>query len=164
MVGADLARWAGAMTSSDVLAVSAGVATALAGGVLLAFSAFVMTGLRALPAASGAEAMRSVNRAALRPPLMLVLLGTLALDVAAAVAAVAGGAPRAGLAVGGAALYIVGVLGVTAAANVPLNERLAATDDPAGEWTRSAPRWTAWNHVRTLACAVAAALLVVAAH
>ncbi|MFS0704036.1 DUF1772 domain-containing protein [Cellulomonas sp. 179-A 9B4 NHS] len=151
------------MTPTDVLTLAAGVATALVGGVLLAFSAFVMTGLRALPPAAGAEAMRAVNRAALRPPLMLVLLGALLLDLAAAVVAVAGDAPSAGSAVAGAALYVVGGIGVTAVGNVPLNERLARTADPAGEWVRSAPRWVAWNHVRALACAVAATFLLLAA-
>lgn len=150
------------MTPTAVLTLAAGLATALAGGVLLAFSTFVMTGLRSLPAAAGAEAMRAVNRAALRPPLMAVLLGALLLDVAAAAVALVGGAPDAGLTVAGAAAYVVGGMGVTAVGNVPLNERLARTADPAGEWARSAPRWVAWNHVRTLACAVAATLLLVA--
>lgn len=152
------------MTPTDVLTLAAGVATALVGGVLLAFSAFVMTGLRALPPAAGAEAMRAINRAALRPPLLLLLLAALLLDVAAAVLAVAGDAPGAGSAVAGAALYVVGGIGVTAVGNVPLNERLARTADPAGEWVGSALRWVAWNHVRTLACTVAATLLLVAAH
>ncbi len=151
------------MTPTDVLTLAAGVATALVGGVLLAFSAFVMTGLRALPPAVGAEAMRAVNRAALRPPLMLVLLGSLLLAVAAAVVAVADDAADAGTAVAGAALYVAGGIGVTAVGNVPLNERLARATDPAGEWVRSAPRWVAWNHVRTLACAAAGTLLLLAA-
>jgi uncharacterized membrane protein len=49
--------------------------------------------------------------------------------------------------------------------NVPLNNRLdrldAGADDPF--LARYAGRWTAWNHVRTLASAAAAVALAAAA-
>jgi uncharacterized membrane protein len=54
------------------------------------------------------------------------------------------------------------VLAVTAVANVPLNDRLARSDAPAPDWPAYASRWTAWNHVRTLACAVACVLAALA--
>jgi len=66
----------------------------------------------------------------------------------------------------GCALYLRGSIGVTRAFNVPLNDALAALQpDAAGAaraWRRYATTWTAWNHVRTLTCAAATALLAIA--
>ncbi|OLT47613.1 DUF1772 domain-containing protein [Cellulosimicrobium sp. CUA-896] len=151
------------MTAYDLLVVLAAVATGLAGGVLYAFSAFVMAGLHRLEPAAGAAAMRSVNRAALRPPLMVLLAASVLLPAAAAVVGLAGRADGAWWALAGAVVALVGILGVTGVGNVPLNERLDAASDPAAEWALFVPRWLAWNHVRTAAGAVATALLVVAA-
>ena len=57
-------------------------------------------------------------------------------------------------------LYLVGAIGVTGAANVPRNNRLAATSTRdaaalAHAWTAFRPGWQAWNHVRTLTSALA---------
>ena len=66
----------------------------------------------------------------------------------------------------GAALYLVGVFGVTAAVNVPLNNRLEALDAASPEaalfWPGYVVRWTRWNHVRTV-CALLASVLLTAA-
>lgn len=66
-----------------------------------------------------------------------------------------------------AALYLVGGLGLTLIANVPLNEQLAAvtsTSPGALAEARAAyeESWNTWNHVRT-ACSTAALLALVAA-
>ena len=64
-------------------------------------------------------------------------------------------------------VYLVGCFGVTVVFNVPMNEALAGMD-LSQEATRTywsgtyVPRWTFWNTVRTVACGVAAALLLVA--
>jgi uncharacterized membrane protein len=55
---------------------------------------------------------------------------------------------------------MAGVLGVTALASVPLNERLRASTDP--YWTEYRRRWTRWNHVRSAAALAAAAAYVAA--
>jgi uncharacterized membrane protein len=132
----------------------------LVAGVFFAFSAFVMDGLERLPATDGIAAMQSINRTAVTPLFMTVLFGTAAACVALAVWA------RRPWVLGGAALYLVGAIGVTIAANVPRNDRLAALapDGPAaaGEWARFVHAWTAWNHVRGVAALGAAALLTVA--
>ncbi|MBO0923328.1 DUF1772 domain-containing protein [Cellulomonas sp. zg-ZUI199] len=151
------------MNATSLLALAAAVTTALTGGVLLAFSAFVMTGLRALPPADGAAAMRAINRAAVRPPFMTVLFGSLVLALVTATVALVTGASTAMLAVAAAAAHLLGCVGVTASANVPLNNGLEAALDPATQWRSYVPQWLAWNHVRVLACAVAATLLVLAA-
>lgn len=150
------------MTAYTLLVGTAAVATGLTGGVLYAFSAFVMAGLRRLPDADGAAAMRAINRDAVRPPLMVLLLAAVTLPVAAAVVGLVTAAPGAAWAVTGAVLAVVGVLGVTGFGNVPLNDRLAAASDPGAEWRRIVRPWLRWNHVRTAAGALAAVAFVVA--
>jgi uncharacterized membrane protein len=152
----------GAVTAFVGLAGAAAVVMGMASGVLYAFSAFVMSGLREVSPTAGAAAMRSINRHAQRWPLGLLLLATLAVPVAAGVVGVAGGEPGAGWAAAGAAVTLLGVLGVTAVGNVPLNERLERAQDPVAMWARFVRPWLVWNHVRTAAGASASALLVVA--
>jgi uncharacterized membrane protein len=120
----------------------------IVGGVFFAFSSFVMTALKRLPAAEGMAAMRSINRVAVTPLFMGALFGTAA----------------ACLVLAGSGAYLFGVVAVTAAFNVPRNEALALADpkSAAGDqlWQRYAVEWTAWNHVRTVAGAAASALLM----
>jgi uncharacterized membrane protein len=136
-------------------------------GVFFAFSTFVMDGLTRLAPAHGIAAMQSINRAALTPPFMTLLLGTGALCLGlAAWAALSWGEPGAPWAVAGGALYLTGAIGVTRAFNIPINDAVDALAPgdarAAGDWSRYVSGWTAWNHVRTLTAAAATALLVVA--
>ena len=66
----------------------------------------------------------------------------------------------------GSASYFVGTFLVTLVCNVPWNNRLAAADpaSAAGQalWARYVSRWTAWNHVRTVAALAALAAFVLA--
>src|SRR6476620_7606444 len=112
------------------------------GGVFLAFSAFVMPALRDLPGREGAEAMRAINRRAVRPPLMTPLLGTATACAALGVVAVVDpGEPYAWRLLAGGAIYLVGVIGVTGAFHVPRNDALeAASGDRVAEvWRAGAP-------------------------
>lgn len=132
----------------------AGTGCAVVGGVFFAFSTFVVPALRRLPGAEAGRAMRSINAAAVRPVFMLALFGTAAACAALGVAGARRGDARL---LAGCAGYLVGVVGVTLAANVPLNERLdrrqVAFEDFAVAWSR-------WNHVRTLSGTGAAVLLL----
>ncbi len=147
------------------LVVAAAVASGLVAGVFAAFSSFVMRALGGLPAGAGAAAMRAVNVAAVRPPLMTALFGAAVLDAVAAAGVLADGqVDRSGaLVLAGAGAYLAGVVGVTVAANVPLNDRLAAAApgsvEEAAVWADYTRRWTRWNTVRTVAGVVAAAAL-----
>ena len=133
--------------------------SAMVAGLLFAFSVAVMTALGRLPPPQGIQAMQAVNVAIVNPLFLAVFLGTAALSLALAVAAPLG-ATDAGARLGlllGAALYLAGVIGVTAACNIPGNEALAAFD-PAGvsataTWARYLARWSGWNHVRSVAAA-----------
>ena len=147
--------------------VVAALGSGLIAGVFFAFSTFVMAGLAQLPPAEGLAAMQSINRTAVRPPLMAVLFGTALACLGLAVWAVLNWGERsAGWVLAGAALYVIGAIVVTIVANVSRNEALALLDpgDPgtAELWVSYVASWTGWNHVRTLASLGAAALLTVA--
>ena len=69
------------------------------------------------------------------------------------------------LVLAGCVLYLIGTIGVTMVCNVPLNNRLAKLHPrDAGEgayWIKYVTKWTAWNHVRTVAALAAAAPLTI---
>lgn len=139
----------------------------LAAGVWFAFSAFVMDGLERLPAEQGIAAMQAINRSAVTPLFMIALFGTAMVCVALAVwAGSSWDHVRAPWVLAGSLLYLVGTIGVTSSANVPLNnglERLRPQATTAAtQWTHYLRRWTTSNHVRGVSSLAATALLVVA--
>lgn len=139
----------------------------LMAGLFFAFSAFVMKAFAALPTNQGIAAMQSVNVAILNPVFFLVFFGT---TLAAAFAVVFSLLHRhdagAGWLLAGGALYLVGCFLVTIVFNVPMNDALAAVSsashDGAGVWADYLTRWTAWNHVRTVATLAATASFALA--
>ena len=150
-----------------LLLVTATTGTGLVGGIFFAFSNFVMKALAQTPATAGAEVMQRINVTVLNPLFFTVFFGTgvIALIVAVATPNV-WNAPGAVLSRIAAALYLFGTLGVTIVRNVPLNEKLAITTlaDAAlsPTWTHYLQAWTWWNHVRTIAALLAAALFAAA--
>jgi uncharacterized membrane protein len=146
--------------------VAAAVAAGLVTGILLAFSTSVMPALGRRPDAEAARAMQTMNATIQSPLFGLLFGGALLLCAALAVTApFTTDESHAVLRGVGAALYVVGVFGQTLAVNVPMNLALDRVD-PTSEagaafWGEYLRRWTAWNHVRSLAGAVATALLVV---
>jgi uncharacterized membrane protein len=145
----------------DVLTAATAVGSGLLAGVFFAFSAFVMSGLRRLPEPGGATAMRSMNVTAQRPPLMIALFGVSALCLVVIIRAIATWSrPGAGWLLAGAVLTVAGALGVTAAINVPLNDRLEAGTVT---WSRFLAGWDPANHARTLLCLAGCAALLIGA-
>ena len=139
----------------------------LVAGLFFAFSACVMTALgRRLPAAHGIAAMQAINVAILNPVFLLLFVGTTASSVLLAVTAPFGDEPGAIWRLVGGVLFVVGAFLVTVVCNVPLNDALAKVDPVSSEgarvWERYLARWTAWNHVRTLAAGGAATILTLA--
>jgi uncharacterized membrane protein len=152
-----------------VLTLLAALGCAMMAGVFLAFSAFVMKALARLPAQQGIGAMQAINVAAVTFAFMAALFGTAAACLGLLVwAVISWGEPPATLVFSAGVLYLVGAIGVTMARNVPLNNRLAKlhpqSTNAAGYWDEYVTKWTGWNHVRTVAALVAAALLTVALH
>ena len=150
-----------------VLTLLAALGCAMMAGVFFAFSAFVMQALARLPAQQGIAAMQSINILAVTPTFMAALFGTAAACLGLMVwAVISWGEPPATLVFSAGVLYLLGTIGVTIACNVPLNNRLAKlhpqSTNAAGYWDEYVTKWTSWNHVRTVAALVAAALLTVA--
>lgn len=143
------------------------VDSGIVGGVLFAFSTFIMRGLARVPAAEGIRAMQEINVTVLNGRFLGAFFGTAASGVGLVLAALLGGAgAESGLVAAGGGVYAVGTFGVTVACNVPRNEALARLDpdDPssAGRWVDYLKTWTRWNHVRTWAAVAAVGLLLAA--
>lgn len=139
------------------------IGSGVVGGIFFAFSNFIMQALARLPDSAGAAAMRQINETVLNPLFFAVFLGTGAGALVAGVLALRSWGDRGtGVALAGAAAYLIGSVGVTVAFNVPLNERLAKAEPGGVErsrvWTHYLRLWTRWNHVRTVGSLVAAAL------
>ena len=150
-----------------VLTFIAALGSGLVAGVLFGFSTFIMPGLGRLSAAEATRAMQSINITAITPLFMGALFGTAAVCAAAMVGVAVDWDSSYGVYVlVGGALYLIGVIGVTMAANVPRNNVLAAVDstgpDAERVWSTYLREWTAWNHVRTVAPLIAAGLFVAA--
>lgn len=140
---------------------------AMVGGVFLAFSDFIMRALSVTSGQGGVEAMQAINREVFRWVFMVLFLGLVpvSLLIAAYGAIVVGHGPGQVMMLAGL-VYFVGCFGVTVFFNVPMNEKLAGMETSADAtldyWTRTyLPRWTLWNTVRTIACGLSAALLLV---
>jgi uncharacterized membrane protein len=143
------------LTSRTALTATAVVGAASMGGVFGAFSTFVMPALGRLVPTEAIAAMQAINRAAPTPLFMVPLFGTAALGVGLAVQAARhldepGRVPV----VVGAVVYLVAVVGLTAAYHVPRNDALATVDpttvDAASTWASFTREWTRANHVRAL--------------
>ena len=143
------------------------IATAAMGGVFFAFSSFVMGALGRMPRALGMTAMQSINIVAVTPAFMTLFLGTaFACLVLAVDAAIYWQGAGSAYQLAGAFCYLSGAFVVTIAANVPLNNALAAADPGSAHadhlWARYLRVWTAWNHLRAVASLAAGGLLTLA--
>ena len=137
--------------------------SALVGGVLFAFSSFVMKALARMPSSEGIAAMQSINIVIINPSFLGAFLGTAFLSLGVVVLMlVSRSHPSVMFFLGGAILYFTGTFLVTILGNIPLNDQLAAVSatDPAAVklWEHYLNRWTMWNHVRTTAAMLAALL------
>ena len=143
-------------TLIEVLSITTAVGAALMAGTFFTFSTFVMPALNRLEAPRAIEAMQHINITVMNPLTMGVFFGTaissLALLILAFVAPLAS-ADRA-MVVSASLLYMLGTFVLTAAGNVPLNERLAKQDphdpDASSIWARYERPWTRFNHIRTV--------------
>ena len=142
------------------------LAYAFVGGVFLAFSDFIMRSLASTGGHGGVEAMQMINREVFSWVFMLLFLGMAPVSLAIAAYGIFGlSGPASTLIMFAGLVYLIGCFGVTVFCNVPMNEALAGMDvsDEATRdyWLKTyVPRWTFWNSVRTIACAVAAASLL----
>ncbi|WP_240196894.1 DUF1772 domain-containing protein [Nonomuraea lactucae] len=143
-----------------VLAILALLLNGLMAGLFYTFSVIVMRSLDAIEPAQATATMSSVNVKILNAWFLPVfLLAPVASLVTGLLLLMRDGRATAGtLFLVAAAAYFLGVLGVTAVVNVPMNNAL---DSGALDWSGYSPRWTRWNHLRTVA-SVAALVLAAA--
>jgi uncharacterized membrane protein len=137
----------------------------LVAGVFFAFSTFVMSALAQLPPAQGIAAMQSINIKAINPLFMTAIFGTASVCIFLAISSFKWHQASATYVLIGSLLYLVGTVLVTIAFNVPLNDALAIVKpdsvDGANLWAKYLNNWTFWNHVRTIAALMAAALFAI---
>lgn len=142
------------------------LAAGISGGATFAFSNFIMRAFDRLPAAEAVRAMQAINVTAINPLFMITLLGTGVATIALTAVDLLQPGPENHWLVIGTITYLLGVVLVTMAGNVPLNQALArATPETleASTWASYAIPWTAWNHLRTVAAAAASLALTLAA-
>lgn len=139
------------------------ISSALSAGIFFAFSTFVMRALAQQPSASGIATMQSINITVFNPWFYSAFFGpALACLVLAVVALRNWEQPSSLYLLVGSLLYLIGTIGVTGLGNVPLNDALAimrpTSTEGAQLWSRYLTDWTFWNHVRTAAAFLAAAI------
>ena len=147
------------------------VVTGLMSGLWYGWTVSVIPGTRRVSDANYIDTMQRINRAIINPGFIGPFLGIPIVIVVAAVLQFRSGDARRGwLLVSAAVTYVVGVLGVTAGGNVPLNNALDAfdLDDSDADAVRTRrmtyeARWNRWHYVRTGANAVALVLASAAA-
>jgi uncharacterized membrane protein len=135
-------------------------------GVFFAFSTFVMSALARLQPPQGIAAMQAINITAINPLFMMALFGTAGACIFLAIASFfKWQQPISAYLLIGSLLYLIGTVGVTIAFNIPLNYALAKVDPGSTEgarlWGSYLTNWTLWNHVRTVAAFLAAALFAI---
>ena len=142
------------------------LAYALVGGVLLAFSDFIMRSLAKTSGSGGVEAMQSINREVFRWIFMTLFIGLAPISLLFVAYGLFWAPGTEGLPLAGAgALYFFGCFVLTVVGNVPMNTALGRLDPASSEaqtyWRETyLPRWTALNSLRTAACYAAAATLL----
>lgn len=111
--------------------------------------------------------MQRINVVIVNPRFLAVFMGTSLLAVVCVVTALLSwSATRSTWMLAAGLLYLVGSFFVTAAFNVPRNQRLASLDAQSSEaaayWRVYLQEWTTWNHVRTAASLASAACAAMA--
>jgi uncharacterized membrane protein len=152
-----------------VLTSIAALFAAAAGGMMYVFSTFVMRGLDRTGPIDAITAMRGLNTEANSNPVFLLgYFGATILALAVGVfASIQLRQPGSWVVLVGAVFTIAAAV-ITMAFNVPLNNLLDTVNpvglsaaDAAREWQAYFSTWTAWNHARTVASFVGAALMLV---
>jgi len=142
------------------------IAYAAIGGVLLAFSDFIMRSFDRVRGQGGIEAMQVINVEIMRSVFMVLSMGMVPVSVTIVIYAVLNldGLQQILLMLAGGS-YLIGVVAVTVIGNVPLNTQLAALDaGEAGQFWKETymTRWVSLNSLRTIACMLASGLALAA--
>jgi uncharacterized membrane protein len=148
-----------------VLRFAGALGCGLMAGLFFAFSVAVMPGIARIAPEHGMAAMQAINRAILNPVFAVVFFGTAVVCLIVLAASVwRWSEPGSAYALTGSLLYLGGCILVTVIFNVPLNNALegasAESIDGTALWSTYLTTWTAWNHLRTMACLAALAAFI----
>ncbi|HET6299283.1 MAG TPA: anthrone oxygenase family protein [Kribbella sp.] len=146
------------MTLTRVLVFAGLTGTALMGGVCFAFGTAVMSALERMSPGQGATAMNLINVRIQNPLFLLLFVGTALVCLTLAVLVFVQDTSGKWWVLAGSLLYLVGMVVVSFAINIPLNDQLATLDPNsaagAAEWQNYLARWTPANNLRAAACAL----------
>ena len=131
----------------------AALSAAVTAGVYFAFNVIVMPSLAARGDDSAVDIMNDLNRKILSSAFMPLFFASSLLYLALLVLAASGWVKLAAL------CYLLGMFAVTAARNVPLNNRLQAGQI---DWPRYRRYWCRWNAVRAAGSLLAAIMTAAA--
>lgn len=156
------------MMIENIIFVVAGTLTALIAGLLYAYTCSVNLGLGRLKDEEYLKAMQSINAAIVNPLFMLSFLGA-PIFLLLAMFLNFSQLGRFTFLLAAFIVYIIGVLGITFARNVPLNNRLAEFDISSASLEEIAKTrvwyekpWNRWHTIRTIAATIAVALIFIA--
>ena len=143
---------------TKILTLAALVGTGLMGGVAFSFGVSIMGALDRMPAGQGAAAMNLINARIQNPLFLLAFMGTAFVCLALVVLSFVRDTPGRWWQLAGALLYLFGMIVMTFAVNVPLNDHLATIDPTsaagAAEWQAYLAKWNPANNLRALLCAL----------
>jgi uncharacterized membrane protein len=147
------------MNTTKILTLAALVGSALMAGLFFAFGTAVMSALQRMPAGQGATAMNLIDVRIQNPLFLLIFCGTALICVALPIVAFVKDIPGKWWVLAGAALYLIGVMVISFAVNIPLNNQLAAVDPhtAAGtaEWLNYLAKWNPANNLRAITSTLA---------
>lgn len=151
-----------------IVLVMAVIGCGMVSGLLLAFSDFIMRSLKMAQHGAGIEVMQIINREIWRSASIFLLWGMVVLSVVLGGYAyfhVAG--PTGIWVMAGGTFYIVGMLAVSYAFNIPMNHRLEAMEysaaSTASYWSDTyLSRWVFWNYIRAVSSSLAAICFLIA--
>ncbi|KAJ8598483.1 hypothetical protein CTAYLR_001333 [Chrysophaeum taylorii] len=158
--------WWSNVVAFQVVAGFCAIATALVGGVFLAFSDFLMCSLEQMD--NGSETMKVINIKVFSLVFMPLFLWIVPISLVLAGLGlfILSHRPMKWLLFAGSLAYVSGVFLVTGAGNVPMNNRLADLKpgpDTEDYWRSTyLPKWTLLNTVRTVACVASSSCFLLA--
>ena len=159
------------MNARAILLLVSIVSTGMMAGLFFGWMVSVIPGLRVVDDGAYVATMQSINVKIVNPAFVIPFVVTpVLLAIAGLLEYRAGRQQRAGQLWASALTYVVGVLAVTAAGNIPLNNALDAFDPGSAspsqilnERTSYEGPWNKWHLARTIAASVAFGLAAASA-
>ena len=155
------------MTSINIILLITATTTALIAGLFYTYTCSVNPGLTRLPDSGYLAAMQSINKAILNPLFFASFLGTLLLLPLSTYLHYR--QPGFSILLIATLVYVIGVIGVTAFGNIPLNDALAgfnlksaSIEEIARQRTKFEKPWNKLNTIRTVVSLISLILVLIA--